>query len=29
MLEQPEPGILAWRTPAGRTYITTPTVYPV
>ena len=28
-LEQPEPGILAWRTPSGRTYITTPTAYPV
>jgi Domain of unknown function (DUF222) len=28
-LEQPEPGVLVWRTPAGRTYTTTPTVYPV
>jgi len=28
-LEQPEPGVLKWRTPAGRTYTTTPTVYPV
>jgi hypothetical protein len=28
-LEQPEPGVLVWRTPAGRTYATTPTVYPV
>jgi Domain of unknown function (DUF222) len=28
-LEQPEPGVLRWRTPAGRTYVTTPTVYPV
>jgi hypothetical protein len=28
-LEQPEPGILAWRTPSGRTYLTTPTEYPV
>jgi Domain of unknown function (DUF222) len=28
-LEQPEPGVLKWRTPAGRTYATTPTVYPV
>ena len=26
-LEQPEPGILVWRTPAGRTYTTTPTSY--
>ena len=26
-LEQPEPGVLAWRTPAGRTYTTTPTQY--
>jgi Domain of unknown function (DUF222) len=26
-LEQPEPGILVWRTPSGRTYTTTPTVY--
>jgi hypothetical protein len=28
-LEQPEPGVLVWRTPAGRTYATTPTKYPV
>ena len=27
-LEQPEPGVLRWRTPAGRTHTTTPTVYP-
>jgi hypothetical protein len=27
ILEQPEPGVLHWRTPAGRTYTTTPTVY--
>jgi hypothetical protein len=26
-LEQPEPGVLEWRTPAGRRYTTTPTVY--
>jgi hypothetical protein len=26
-LEQPEPGILVWHTPAGRTYTTTPTQY--
>jgi uncharacterized circularly permuted ATP-grasp superfamily protein len=26
-LEQPQPGILTWRTPAGRTYTTTPTQY--
>jgi hypothetical protein len=26
-LEQPEPGVLVWRTPSGRTYTTTPTVY--
>ncbi len=26
-LEQPEPGVLVWRTPAGRTYTTTPTQY--
>ena len=26
-LEQPSPGILRWRTPAGRSYTTTPTVY--
>ena len=28
-LEQPEPGILVWRVPSGRTYTTTPTVYKV
>jgi len=28
-LEQPEPGVLRWRTPAGRTHTTTPTVYPL
>ena len=28
-LEQPEPGVLVWRTPAGRTYVTTPAEYPV
>jgi len=28
-LEQPEPGVLKWRVPSGRTYVTTPTVYPV
>ncbi|MBV9203831.1 MAG: DUF222 domain-containing protein [Actinobacteria bacterium] len=28
-LEQPEPGVLTWRTPGGRTYATTPTEYPV
>jgi hypothetical protein len=27
-LEQPEPGVLVWHTPAGRTYTTTPTRYP-
>jgi hypothetical protein len=27
VLEQPEPGVLAWRTPAGRAYVTTPTEY--
>jgi hypothetical protein len=26
-LEQPSPGVLRWRTPAGRSYTTTPTVY--
>ena len=25
---QPEPGVLVWRTPAGRVYTTTPTRYP-
>jgi hypothetical protein len=28
-LAQPGPGVLVWHTPAGRTYATTPTVYPV
>jgi hypothetical protein len=28
-LEQREPGVLVWRVPAGRSYATTPTVYPV
>jgi hypothetical protein len=28
-LEQSEPGLLRWRTPAGRTHTTTPTVYPI
>jgi hypothetical protein len=28
-LEQPEPGVLLWRTPAGRRYGTTPTEYTV
>jgi hypothetical protein len=28
-LEQPEPGVLRWRTPSGRTYATTPTEYPI
>lgn len=27
-MEQPEPEVLVWRTPAGRTYVTAPTVYP-
>ena len=27
-LEQPQPGVLVWRTPAGRSYITTPSTYP-
>jgi hypothetical protein len=27
-LEQPEPGVLVWRTPAGRSYVTRPTQYP-
>jgi hypothetical protein len=26
-LEQPEPGVLAWRTPSDRSYVTTPTEY--
>jgi len=28
-LEMPEPGVLRWRTPAGRTHTTTPTIYPL
>jgi hypothetical protein len=28
-LEHPEPGVLVWRTPAGRTYTTTPTPYAI
>ncbi len=28
-LEQPSPGILVWNTPAGRTYATRPTSYPL
>jgi hypothetical protein len=28
-LAQPEPGVLVWHTPAGRTYVTRPTQYPV
>ena len=27
-LDQPEPGVLVWHTPSGRSYTTTPTVYP-
>jgi hypothetical protein len=27
-LEQPEPGVLKWRAPSGRSFATTPTVYP-
>jgi hypothetical protein len=27
-LDQPEPGVLVWRTPSGRTYGTTPSIYP-
>jgi hypothetical protein len=27
-LEQPEPGVMTWRTPSGRTYTTEPTRYP-
>ena len=27
-LEQPEPGLLVWRTPAGRSHATTPACYP-
>jgi hypothetical protein len=28
-LEQPEPGLLVWRTPAGRAYASRPTRYPI
>ena len=28
-LTQPEPGVLVWHTPSGRTYTTVPTEYPV
>ena len=28
-LEQPDPGVLVWQTPSGRTYTTAPTEYPV
>jgi Domain of unknown function (DUF222) len=28
-LKQPEPGLLIWHTPSGRTYATTPTDYPL
>jgi uncharacterized protein DUF222 len=28
-LEQPEPGVLVWRTPTGLTYTTTPAAYPM
>lgn len=28
-LEQPEPGVLAWTLPHGRTYTVTPEPYPV
>lgn len=28
-LAQPEPGVLVWRTPAGRTYTIAPAEYPV
>jgi hypothetical protein len=28
-LTQPEPGVLVWRTPNGRRYVTTPTAYPL
>jgi len=27
VLTQPEPGVLVWRVPSGRTYTTTPAVY--
>jgi hypothetical protein len=26
-LEQPEPGVLVWHTPSGRSYVTGPTAY--
>jgi hypothetical protein len=25
---EPEPGVLVWHTPSGRTYVTAPTVHP-
>jgi hypothetical protein len=28
-LEQPEPGVLKWRAPSGRTFTTTPAIYPL
>jgi hypothetical protein len=28
-LDQPQPGVLVWRTPSGRRYATRPTQYPV
>jgi Domain of unknown function (DUF222) len=28
-LEQPEPGVLKWRAPSGRTFATRPTIYPL
>jgi hypothetical protein len=28
-LKQPEPGVLKWRAPSGRSFATTPTVYPL
>jgi hypothetical protein len=28
-LEQPQPGVLIWHTPAGRSYVTTPTQYSI
>jgi hypothetical protein len=28
-LEQPEPGVLRWRVPSGRTYTTSPTAYAI
>ncbi|HWN59249.1 MAG TPA: HNH endonuclease signature motif containing protein, partial [Streptosporangiaceae bacterium] len=28
-LDQPEPGVLKWRAPSGRSFATTPTVYPL